>query len=112
MPWAYLRTASGRMDEPEDDDNAVKAGADAAMSVASSASGLHAGKPTAAARKPPKVDAGPVATFERRPLKDAQRVGQRWFAPGLGLDDPVVVQGAQLLLSEEYKFQIRNENDD
>jgi hypothetical protein len=112
MPWAYLRTASGRMDEPEDDDNAVKAGADAAMSEASSASGSHAGKPTAAARKPPKVDAGPVATFERRPLKDAQRVGQRWFAPGLGLDDPVVVQGAQLLLSEEYKFQIRNENDD
>jgi hypothetical protein len=32
--------------------------------------------------------------------------------PGLGQDDPVVIQGAQLLLSEEHKFQIRDENDD
>jgi len=32
--------------------------------------------------------------------------------PGFEEDDPIVVRGAQVLLSEELKYQIRNENDD
>ncbi|MFG5410833.1 hypothetical protein ABXN37_25375 [Piscinibacter sakaiensis] len=50
--------------------------------------------------------------FQRRALPAARRVGEQWFVPGLSEDDPVVVRGAQVLLSEELKSQIRNENDD
>lgn len=51
--------------------------------------------------------------FERRPLSTSQEIGNGWFAgEGFEAGDPVVVSGAQLLLSEELKFQIRNENED
>jgi hypothetical protein len=36
-----------------------------------------------------------------------------WFnATGVGVGDEVVTSGAQLLLSEEFKYQIKNENED
>ena len=51
--------------------------------------------------------------FVRKPVSTGQEMGNGWFtAEGFESDDQVVVSGAQLLLSEELKFQIRNENED
>lgn len=52
-------------------------------------------------------------TFARHEVSTAQELDGGWFnAVGLDADDEVVVSGAQLLLSEELKYQIRNENED
>lgn len=51
--------------------------------------------------------------FMRIPVSTAQETNGGWFnSNGLQADDEVVVTGAQLLLSEEFKYQITNENDD
>jgi hypothetical protein len=53
------------------------------------------------------------STFVRKPVSTAQEVPGAWFnAEGFEEGEQVVVSGAQLLLSEELKFQIRNENED
>ena len=53
------------------------------------------------------------ARFVRREVSTAQELPGGWFdADGFAAGDAVVVSGAQLLLSEEFKFQIRNENED
>lgn len=49
--------------------------------------------------------------FERREMVDAQPVGAEWFVPGLTAV-PVVVRGAQLMLSEELRAQIRVGDDE
>ncbi|HSN33593.1 MAG TPA: hypothetical protein VLU41_12985, partial [Ideonella sp.] len=59
-----------------------------------------------------KAGAAPADAFQRRALAGAERDGARWFVTGLDDERKVVVRGAQVLLSEELKFQIRNENDD
>ena len=64
-------------------------------------------EPAASAPETARID-----SFQRRGLPNALRLGEQWFVPGLEADDPVVVRGAQLLLSEELKSQIKNENDD
>jgi len=52
-------------------------------------------------------------TFARYEVSTERQLGDGWFeADGLHSGDQVVVSGAQLLLSEELKFQIRNENED
>lgn len=52
-------------------------------------------------------------TFGRYEISTAHQLDDGWFQPnGLHAGDEVVVSGAQLLLSEELKFQIRNENED
>lgn len=52
-------------------------------------------------------------TFVRRLVRTDQEIGDAWFnAEGYEAGEQVVVSGAQLLLSEELKFQIRNENED
>lgn len=52
-------------------------------------------------------------TFARYEISIANELYDGWFQSGLlEGDDEVVVSGAQLLLSEELKFQIRNENED
>ena len=91
QPWIYVQAGAGGQD---DDDDAPAAAASAASTPASA--------PAAAARE----------AFTRRAVPLARRVGERWFLPGMDDDTPVVVRGAQVLLSEELKFQIRNENDD
>ncbi|MFM9916135.1 MAG: hypothetical protein ACKVOX_10045 [Rhizobacter sp.] len=88
--WIYVREARGEPGESEED-------AGRAAKPAPAASG------TAASR---------IDSFQRRGLPNAVRLGDQWFVPGLETDDPVVVRGAQLLLSEELKSQIKNENDD
>ena len=51
--------------------------------------------------------------FLRRQVSASQEMGDGYFvAAGFEPGDQVVVSGAQLLLSEELKFQIRNENQD
>jgi hypothetical protein len=53
-------------------------------------------------------------SFVRQAVSATREAGRGWFnAEGiLKAGDEVVVSGAQLLLSEELKFQIRNENED
>jgi hypothetical protein len=52
-------------------------------------------------------------TFARYEISVANELHDGWFQSGvLEAGDEVVVSGAQLLLSEELKFQIRNENED
>lgn len=51
--------------------------------------------------------------FERTRVSTTRLVPGGWFnASGLAPGQEVVVTGAQLLLSEELEYQIRNENDD
>ncbi|PKO43859.1 MAG: hypothetical protein CVU29_10535 [Betaproteobacteria bacterium HGW-Betaproteobacteria-22] len=51
--------------------------------------------------------------FIRLPISTDVEVEEGWFHQGtLKADDEVVTSGAQLLLSEEFKSQITNENDD
>lgn len=86
--------------------------------VPSSALVWHAGQPWVYVRESETEPAeaatpGPAAgAFQRRAVPGARRQGAQWFLPGFEEDDPVVVRGAQVLLSEELKYQIRNENDD
>ena len=66
----------------------------------------HAGKAWAYV----KDDEGSFARFE---VSTADELEGGWFnTTGFDDDDEVVVSGAQLLLSEELKYQIRNENED
>ena len=51
--------------------------------------------------------------FSRKELVNPNDVGEGWFdSQTFNVGDEVVVVGAQLLLSEELKYQIRNENED
>ena len=54
--------------------------------------------------------------FVRKPIStDAEvgtGIGSGWFNQGVDAQSEVVVSGAQLLLSEEFKNQIKNENGD
>jgi len=53
------------------------------------------------------------STFVRKLVSTDNEIGDAWFnVDGFASGDEVVVSGAQLLLSEELKFQIRNENED
>jgi len=74
--------------------------------VPSSAVVWHGGKPWVYVK-------GEGDLFLRKEVSAVEAVPEGWFdaahfAPG----DEVVVKGAQLLLSEELRFQIRNENKD
>lgn len=50
--------------------------------------------------------------FVRKPITADAEVNGGWFNQNLNADSEVVVNGAQLLLSEEFKYQIKNENED
>ncbi len=51
--------------------------------------------------------------FVRQLVDTSQEAGDGWFNPtGFKEGDEVVTNGAQLLLSEELKYQIKNENED
>lgn len=54
-----------------------------------------------------------VTTFMRLPINNDTEIDDGWFYQGsLNPNDEIVTSGAQLLLSEEFKYQITNENDD
>ncbi len=50
--------------------------------------------------------------FLRRPVSVEHEIDGGWFDPSLSPGTQVVTRGAQLLLSEEFKYQIKNENED
>jgi hypothetical protein len=50
--------------------------------------------------------------FVRKPISAATEVAAGWFNQGIEANSEVVVSGAQLLLSEEFKYMIKNENED
>jgi hypothetical protein len=50
--------------------------------------------------------------FVRKPISADTEVDKGWFNQAFDADSEVVVKGAQLLLSEEFKYLIKNENDD
>ena len=51
--------------------------------------------------------------FRRIPVSTAVESNGGWFnIEGLKTGDEVVTNGGQLLLSEEFKYQIKNENED
>ena len=50
--------------------------------------------------------------FVRKPISTESEVSSGWFNQGLDTESEVVVSGAQLLLSEEFKYLIKNENVD
>jgi hypothetical protein len=51
--------------------------------------------------------------FLRTLVSTAQETGEGWFnTTGFKQGDEVVTSGTQLLLSEEFKYQIKNENQD
>lgn len=50
--------------------------------------------------------------FVRNPISADTEVEAGWFNQGLDANSEVVVNGAQLLLSEEFKYLIKNENED
>jgi hypothetical protein len=50
--------------------------------------------------------------FVRKPISTDSEVDAGWFNPDLDPSNEVVVRGAQLLLSEEFKYLIKNENED
>lgn len=59
--------------------------------------------------------AGTLRAFRRQARPGAEResgTDGRWFLPGFDAGRQVVVRGAQLLLSEEQKGLLKNENDD
>ena len=59
------------------------------------------------------VSADEPDVFQRVAVTVRERLPGGWFAAGgPGPGTPVVVKGAQLLLSEELEYQIRNENED
>jgi hypothetical protein len=51
-------------------------------------------------------------TFLRKPVASDTELDDGWFDSNVHPGTEVVTHGAQLLLSEEFKFQIKNENDD
>jgi hypothetical protein len=76
--------------------------------VPSAAIVWHAGKAWAYVKDDEEAD-----LFVRKEVSTALEQPGGWFDAGhFEEGDEVVVSGAQLLLSEELKFQIRNENED
>lgn len=50
--------------------------------------------------------------FVRKPISADIEIDAGWFNTGFDTDSELVIKGAQLLLSEEFKYLIKNENDD
>jgi hypothetical protein len=50
--------------------------------------------------------------FLRKPISTDTEVDSGWFNQNISTDSEIVTRGAQLLLSEEFKYQIKNENED
>jgi len=66
----------------------------------------YAGQPWVYVRSSPE-------TFVRQAIGDGRELGDGWFVrAGLRAGAEVVTQGAQMLLSEEFRWQIPNEDDD
>jgi hypothetical protein len=90
----------------DDDRPAMPRGGASTVVIPESAVVWLAGRPWVWLRSAPDI-------FERRPVQATQLTDAGWIEPtGFAPGDEVVVTGAQLLLSEELEYQIRNENED
>ncbi len=65
----------------------------------------HGGKPWVYVRKPNNQ-------FVRQPISTDTEIEEGWFNREIPAGSEVVTSGAQLLLSEEFKYLIKNENED
>ncbi len=50
--------------------------------------------------------------FQRHDASGAEAIGDDWFVPEVAAGVRIVTAGAQILLSEEMRYQIKNENED
>lgn len=73
--------------------------------IPSSAVVWHGGKPWVYVKKENNQ-------FVRQPISTDVEVDEGWFNTGIPAGSQVVTSGAQLLLSEEFKYLIKNENED
>jgi hypothetical protein len=73
--------------------------------IPSSAVVWHGGKPWIYVKKQNNQ-------FVRQPISTDTEVNEGWFNTGIPAGSQVVTSGAQLLLSEEFKYLIKNENED
>lgn len=73
--------------------------------IPSSAVVWHGGKPWIYVKKQNNQ-------FVRQPISTDTEVDEGWFNIGIPAGSQVVTSGAQLLLSEEFKYLIKNENED
>lgn len=75
----------------------------------------YAGKPWAYFKQATNKEADSKSTingFVRKPISTDTEIDAGWFNKGIDADSEVVISGAQLLLSEEFKYLIKNENED
>ena len=82
--------------------------------IPSSAVVWYAGKPWAYFKmaQPKNKSKEPASLFVRKPISTDTEIDAGWFNAGIEPDTEIVVSGAQLLLSEEFKYLIKNENED
>jgi hypothetical protein len=75
----------------------------------------YAGKPWAYFKQATNLEAdskNSATEFVRKPISTDTEIDAGWFNQGVDADSEVVISGAQLLLSEEFKYLIKNENED
>lgn len=95
--------------EPDSDD--VSNG----VIIPSNAVVWYAGKPWAYFKQEqntPNSNKDKSSLFVRKPISTDTEIDAGWFNQGIEPDTEIVVSGAQLLLSEEFKYLIKNENED
>lgn len=80
-------------------------GGDNGVLIPSSAVVWHGGKPWIYVKKQNNQ-------FVRQPISTDTEMLEGWFNRGIPEGSQVVTSGAQLLLSEEFKYLIKNENED
>jgi hypothetical protein len=73
--------------------------------IPSSAVVWHGGKPWVYVKKQNNQ-------FVRQPISTDTEIEEGWFNQEISAGSEVVTNGAQLLLSEEFKYLIKNENED
>ena len=83
--------------------------------IPSSAVVWYAGKPWAYFKQDQRTQhqtKDKASLFVRKPISTDTEIDAGWFNQGIEPDTEIVVNGAQLLLSEEFKYLIKNENED
>lgn len=110
-PADLLRTGMRVNVEVEPDAGDISNG----VIIPSNAVVWHAGKPWAYFKQEQDAQIGnedKLSLFVRKPISTDTEIDAGWFNQGIEPDTEVVVSGAQLLLSEEFKYLIKNENED
>lgn len=110
-PGELLRVGMRVSVEVEPDSDDVSNG----VVIPSNAVVWYAGKPWAYFKQEqpsPNSNVEKPSLFVRKPISTDTEIDAGWFNQGIEPDTEIVVSGAQLLLSEEFKYLIKNENED